>query len=134
MNGNNQLVGKSCVGTKTLHQQIEILFWALGCNWPRIQHSLTIAWLEASVFNKVHSTTILTVLTESVLSQNLGKCIHYLVIHTDGKDLDKTKLLMFSKMMVTNIDVFCSRSVIGLNQLYLNCSQIPCNMQKVRCK
>ena len=58
------------------------------------------------MFNKVHSTTILTVLTESVLSQNLGKCIHYLVIHTDGKDHDKTKLLMFSKMMVTNMMCF----------------------------
>ena len=48
----------------------------------------------------------LSMTSKVILCQSLGECISYLVFGINRKDLDKALSNMFSKMVVTDIDVF----------------------------
>lgn len=72
-------------------------------------------------------------LTESVLSQH-GKGIHYLAIHTDGQDLDKTELHMLPKVLIRHNDVLGPWTKLQQVLVLLSYTQSLCNIPLAVCK
>jgi hypothetical protein len=52
----------------------------------------------------------LAMTSKVILCESLGKCISYLILGINQKNIDKALSDMFTKVMVTNIDVFGSGS------------------------
>jgi hypothetical protein len=48
-----------------------------------------------------------------ILSEGLGKCVSNLVLRVNREYLDKSLAYMFTKVMVADIDMFCSGMKIG---------------------
>ncbi len=48
-----------------------------------------------------------------ILSKGLGKCISNLVLHLNREYLDKSLAYVFTKVMVADIDMFCSGTKLG---------------------
>ena len=63
---------------------------------------------------------------KNILCQRFVESIGDLTLGIDREDLDETLLHMFTKMMVTHIDVLGPRAKLG--------KPTPCNTHKVQCK
>ncbi len=48
-----------------------------------------------------------------ILSEGLGKCVSNLVLCVNREYLDKSLVYVFTKVMVADIDMFCSRTKLG---------------------
>jgi hypothetical protein len=53
-----------------------------------------------------------------ILREGLGECVNNLVLCVDWEYLDKSLVYVFMKVMLADVDMFCSRTKLGeLNQL-----------------
>jgi hypothetical protein len=48
-----------------------------------------------------------------ILSEGLGKCVSNLVLCVNMENLDKSLAYVFTKVMVADIDMFCSGTKLG---------------------
>ena len=62
------------------------------------------------ILERLLTTHEFSMTSEVILGQSLGECISYLIFGVNWKDLDKALSNMFSKMMVTDIDMLGSGS------------------------